>query len=149
MTKNFDLNETRVKHHFYNQLSVMRTKLANMDCGCEFSSLDPQCEFCVFRDGTIGIFDICLIDLGKNTDWRSKFARNLMDYSRDEIKYNDIISLQRESVLFNIGLSYAMENRPNAVSSIFWNHYHLAMNRIDEFFDSFKNLPASMSNLVI
>lgn len=151
MEKNkvFSLSEIESKHRFYNHLSVIRTKLANMECGCGFTSMDPKCEFCVFRDDTIGIFDICLIDLGKNTDWRSKFSRNLMGYSRDEIKFNDILSLRAESNLFFISLRYVMEDCPNAVSSIFWTHYELALERIEQFLDRFENLPAFMSNLSI
>ena len=137
------------KHYFYNHLSVIRTKLANTECGCGFTSLDPKCEFCVFRDDIIGIFDVCLIDLGKNTDWRSKFSRNLMEYSSDEIKFNDILSLRAESYLFFMSLRYVMEERQDDVSSNFWSHYELALERIRQFLDSFRNLPAFMSNLTI
>lgn len=157
MEKNkvFALTGKEIKHHFYNHLSVIRTRLANTECGCGFISLDPKCEFCVFRDDIIGIFDVCLIDLGKNTDWRSKFSRNLMEYSREikfndssEIKFNDILSLRAESHLFFMNLRYVMEDRQE-VSFNFWSHYELALERIEQFLDSFKNLPAFMSNLTI
>ena len=138
---------TELKHHFYDQLATIKKQFENMECGCCFGFSDNQiCQFCAFRDKTLGSFDKCLNDLGMGTDWRSKFERKAWLY---DIKFEDLNSLHKASVLYIIDLNDVMKYREGIISINFRECYELAMSQIEGFIESFEELPETMSNLAI